>query len=63
MLDLQEQIYGGVKKTYCMSADFVGRHVVGFEYLSMGVSLEVQNKRYNVILYLINYSPYLEYQI
>ena len=54
-MDLQENIYKKVKKTYYMSAGFAGRHVVGFEDLSIDVFLEVQNKRYSQILYLIDY--------
>ena len=38
-----------------MTAGFAGRHVVGFEVLSMDVFLELQNKRYSQILYLIDY--------
>ena len=55
ILDLQENIYKKIKKTYYMSAGFAGRHVVGFEDLSIDVFLEVQNKRYSQILYLIDY--------
>ena len=40
-LDLQENIYTQVKKTYYMSAGFAGRHVVGFGDLSIDVFLEV----------------------
>ena len=47
MLDLQEHIYKKVKKTYYMSAGFVGRHVLGLGDLSIDVFLEVQNKRYS----------------
>ena len=47
MLDLQENIYKQVKKTYYMSAGSAGRHVVGVEDLSIGVFLEVRNKRYS----------------
>ena len=43
-MDLQENIYKKVKKTYYMSAGFASRHVVGFEDLSIDVFLEVQNK-------------------
>ena len=46
MLDLQENIYKQVKKTYYMSAGFAGRHVVGFGDLSIDVFLAVQDKRY-----------------
>ena len=66
MLDLQENIYKQIKKTYYMSAGFAGRHVVGFGDLSIDISLEVQNKRYSQILYLIDYIAYglhLWYQI
>ena len=45
ILDLQENIYKKVKKTYYMSAGFAGRHVVGFGDLSIDIFLEVQNKQ------------------
>ena len=54
-LDFQENIYKQIKKTYYMSVGFAGRHVVGFEELSIDVFLEVQDKRYSQILYLIDY--------
>ena len=54
VLDLQENIYKKNKNTYYMSA----RHVVGFEDLSINAVLEVQTKRYNYILYLIDYIAY-----
>ena len=38
-----------------MSADFAGRHVVGFGDLNIDIFLEVQDKRYSQILYLIDY--------
>ena len=57
-MDLQENIYENVKKTYYMSAGFAGPHVVGFGDLSIDVFLEVQNKRYSQILYLIDYIAY-----
>ena len=41
-----------------MSAGFAGRHVVGFGDLSIDAFLEVQNKRYSEILYLIDYIAY-----
>ena len=44
-LDLQDNIYKKVKKTYYMSAGFAGQHVVDFWDLSIDVFLEVQNKR------------------
>ena len=47
ILDLQENIYKQVKKTYYMSAGFAGRHVVNFGDLIIDVFLEVQNKRYS----------------
>ena len=37
------KIYKQVKKSYYMSAGFAGRHVVGFEDLSIDIFLEVQN--------------------
>ena len=43
ILDLQDNIYKQVKKTYYMSAGFV----VGFGDLSIDVFLEVQKKRYS----------------
>ena len=52
LLDLQENIYyKQVKKNYYMSACFAGRHVVGFEDLSIDVFLKVQNK--NIVKYCI----------
>ena len=47
ILDLQENMYKRVKKTYYMSAGFAGRHVVGLGDLSVDVFLEVKNKRYS----------------
>ena len=47
ILDLQENIYTKVKKTYYMSAGFAGRHVVGFGDLSIDVFLEVQDNKYS----------------
>ena len=47
MLDLQENIYKQIKKTYYMSAGFAGSHVVEFEDLSIDVFLVVQNKTYS----------------
>ena len=41
-----------------MSASFAGRHVVGFEDLSIDVFLEVQNRRHSYMLYLIEYIAY-----
>ena len=55
ILDLQENIYKKVKKTYYMSAGFAGQHVVSFEDLNIDIFLEVQNQRYCQILYLIDY--------
>ena len=43
---------------YYMSADFGGRHVVGFWDLRVDVFLEVQNKIYSWVWYLINYIVY-----
>ena len=53
ILDLQENIYTKVKKTYYMSAGEAGWHVVGFGDLSIDVFLEVPNKKHSWILYLI----------
>ena len=55
MLDLQENIYKQVKKTYYMSAGVACRHVVDFGDLNIDIFLEVQNTRYTQILYLIDY--------
>ena len=52
MLDLQDNIYDTVKKTYYMSA---GEDVVVFVDLNIDIFLEVQNKRYCQISYLIAY--------
>ena len=54
-MDLQENIYKKVKKACYMSAGFAGRHVVDFGDLNIDLFLEVQNKRYSQILYLIDY--------
>ena len=47
ILDLQENSYKKVKKTYYMSAGFAGRNVVGFGALSTckDAFLEIQNKK------------------
>ena len=55
ILDLQEDIYKQVKKTYYMSAGFAGRHLVGFGDLNIDIFLEVQDKKYSQILHLIDY--------
>ena len=47
ILDLQEDVYKKVKKSYYEA----GRHVVGFLYLFTDVSLEVQNR--NMVEYYI----------
>ena len=44
-----------VKTTYYILAGFAGRHVVSVQDLNIDVFLEVQNKRYSQILYLIDY--------
>ena len=54
ILDLQKNIYKQVQQTDYMSAGFAG-HVVGFGDLNVDIFLEVQNKRYSQILYLIDY--------
>ena len=41
-----------------MLAGSAGQHVVGFEDLSIDVFLQVQNKRYIQILYLIGHIVY-----
>ena len=38
-----------------MSGGFAGRHILGFGDLNIDTFLEVQNKRYSQILYLIDY--------
>ena len=38
-----------------MLAGEAGQHVVSFEDLNIDIFLEVQNKRYSQILYLIDY--------
>ena len=38
-----------------MSAGFAGRHVGGFGDLSIDVFLEIQDKKYSQILYLIDH--------
>ena len=53
--DLQENIYKQVKKTYYMLAGEAGQYVVSFEDLNIDIFLEVQNKRYSQILYLMDY--------
>ena len=58
ILDLQVNTYLQIKKTCYMSAGFAGGHVVGFGDLSMDVFLEVQNKRYTYICYLIVYTAH-----
>ena len=57
-MDLHENMYKKVKKTYYMSAGFADRHVVGFGDISIDVFLEVQSTRYSQILYLIDYTAY-----
>ena len=57
-MDLQENIYKKVKKTYYVLAGFAGQHVVSFEDLNIDIFLEVQNKRCSQILYLIDYITY-----
>ena len=47
-----------VRKTYYMSVGFAGRHAVGAGDLSIHVFLEVQNKRYSQISYLVDYIAY-----
>ena len=46
-MDLQEKIYKTIEKTYYMSADFAGQHVVDLADLSIDVFLEVQDERYS----------------
>ena len=58
ILDLQENIYNQAKKTYCMSAGEAGRHVVNFGDLNIDSLLEVQDKGYSKIVYLIGYIAY-----
>ena len=58
ILDLQENIYRKVKKTYFPSAGFAGRRKVGFGDLSIDIFLEIQNQKHSSILYLIDYIAY-----
>ena len=46
-MELQENIYNIVKKTYYMSAGFAGQHVVDFGDLNIDIFLEVQDKQYS----------------
>ena len=65
-MDLQENTYRKIKKTYYMSAGFAGQHVVGFGDLSIEVFVEVHNQKYRQILYLIDciaYGLHLWYKI
>ena len=55
ILDLQENIYKKNKITYYIVAGFASQHVVSFGDLNIDMFLEVQNKRYSQILYLIDY--------
>ena len=41
-----------------MLAGGAGQHVVGFLYFFIDIFLEVQNKKYSYILYLIDYIAY-----
>ena len=43
---------------YYMSAGFIGRHVVVFWDVGIDIFLEVQDKKYSSILYLIGYIAY-----
>ena len=58
ILDLQENTYKKVTKPYYMMAGFAGRHVVEFGDLNIDIFLEVQDKTYSWILYLIGYIAY-----
>ena len=44
-----------VLKTYYMLAGETGQHVVGFLDIFIDIFLEIQNKRYSKILYLVDY--------
>ena len=50
--------YKKVKKTYYMLPGFASQHVVSFQDLNIDIFLEVQDKKYNWILYLIGYIAY-----
>jgi hypothetical protein len=50
ILELQENICTYVPRTH-----FAGRRVVGFRHFFINVFLEVQDKKYSSILYLIDY--------
>ena len=54
-MDPQENIYKEIKKSYYVLVGFAGQHVVSFEDLNIDIFLEVQNKKYSQILYLIDY--------
>ena len=58
ILDLQENIYDKIKKTYYVSTGLAGRHVVGLGDLSVDIFLEAQGKKCSYIMYLINYIVY-----
>ena len=53
-MDLQENIYKKVKRTYYMLAGSAGQHVVGFWDLNIDIFLEVQDQKYSYILYLLD---------
>ena len=55
ILDLQENIYTQVLKIHYTSAGEAGPHVVGFLDCFIDMFVEVQNKKYSKILYLIDY--------
>ena len=56
-------IYRKVENIDYPSAGFAGRRIMDFWDLSIDMSLEVQNQKYNWILYLLDYiAPGLQFQ-
>ena len=47
ILDLQENIYKKVQKTYYMLAGSAGQHVVSLWDLNIDIFLEVQDKKHS----------------
>ena len=58
ILDLQDNIYKKNQKTYYVLVGSAGQHVVGFWDLNIDIFLEVQDKKYYKILYLLYYIAY-----
>ena len=47
ILDIQDNFYEEVKKTYYMSAGFASQHVVDFGDVNIDMFLEVQDQQYS----------------